>query len=137
LEDAILRELERFILELGKGFTFVERQKRMIIDGEDHHLDLLFFQSKIVPVGAGCTTSKRMPSPVVPQTAKRSPGSVRTFRKLRNVLPVLFGRSASCETFSRFCLDIPQVAKRSSGFVRTFRKLQDERKREFMEKKRR
>ena len=43
LEDAILRELERFILELGKGFTFVERQKRMIIDGEDHHLDLLFF----------------------------------------------------------------------------------------------
>jgi predicted nuclease of restriction endonuclease-like (RecB) superfamily len=43
LEDSVLRELERFILELGKGFTFVERQKRMIIDGEDHHLDLLFF----------------------------------------------------------------------------------------------
>ena len=43
LEDAVLRELERFILELGKGFTFVERQKRMIIDEEDHHLDLLFF----------------------------------------------------------------------------------------------
>jgi predicted nuclease of restriction endonuclease-like (RecB) superfamily len=43
LEDAILRELERFILELGQSFTFVERQKRMIIDGEDHHLDLLFF----------------------------------------------------------------------------------------------
>ncbi|MES2677463.1 MAG: PDDEXK nuclease domain-containing protein [Pseudomonadota bacterium] len=32
LEDAILRELESFILELGSGFTFVERQKRMIID---------------------------------------------------------------------------------------------------------
>ena len=43
LEDAILKELERFILEMGKGFAFVERQKRMIIDGEDHHLDLLFF----------------------------------------------------------------------------------------------
>jgi predicted nuclease of restriction endonuclease-like (RecB) superfamily len=43
LEEAILRELEHFILEMGKGFTFVERQKRMIIDGEDHHLDLLFF----------------------------------------------------------------------------------------------
>jgi len=43
LEQAILRELESFILELGKGFTFVERQKRMIIDGEDFHLDLLFF----------------------------------------------------------------------------------------------
>ena len=43
LETAILRELERFILEVGKGFAFVERQKRMIIDGEDFYLDLLFF----------------------------------------------------------------------------------------------
>ena len=43
LEAAILRELEHFILEVGKGFAFVERQKRMIIDGEDFYLDLLFF----------------------------------------------------------------------------------------------
>jgi predicted nuclease of restriction endonuclease-like (RecB) superfamily len=43
LEAAILRELEKFILEFGKGFAFVERQKRMIIDGADFHLDLLFF----------------------------------------------------------------------------------------------
>lgn len=43
LEDAILKELESFILELGKGFAFIERQKRMIIDGEDFHLDLLFY----------------------------------------------------------------------------------------------
>jgi predicted nuclease of restriction endonuclease-like (RecB) superfamily len=43
LETAILRELEQFILEFGKGFAFVDRQKRMIIDGEDHYLDLLFF----------------------------------------------------------------------------------------------
>jgi predicted nuclease of restriction endonuclease-like (RecB) superfamily len=43
LENAIIRELERFILEMGKGFSFVARQKRMIIDGEDFHLDLLFF----------------------------------------------------------------------------------------------
>jgi predicted nuclease of restriction endonuclease-like (RecB) superfamily len=47
LEDAILRELERFILELGTGFTFVERQKRMIVDGEDFYLDLLFFHRKL------------------------------------------------------------------------------------------
>jgi predicted nuclease of restriction endonuclease-like (RecB) superfamily len=47
LEDAILRELEKFILEIGKGFTFVERQKRMIIDGEDFHLDLLFYHRKL------------------------------------------------------------------------------------------
>ena len=43
LEEAILRELEKFILEFGKGFAFVERQKRMIIDGKDNRLDLLFY----------------------------------------------------------------------------------------------
>lgn len=47
LETAILRELEQFILEIGKGFAFVERQKRMIIDGEDFYLDLLFFHRKL------------------------------------------------------------------------------------------
>ena len=43
LEQAILQELEGFILELGKGFAFMERQKRMIIDGDDFYLDLLFY----------------------------------------------------------------------------------------------
>ena len=43
LETAILREMESFLLELGIGFTFVARQKRMIIGGRDHHLDLLFY----------------------------------------------------------------------------------------------
>jgi len=43
LENAILRELEHFIMEIGKGFAFIERQKRMIIDGEDFTLDLLFY----------------------------------------------------------------------------------------------
>lgn len=47
LESAILKELELFILELGKGFAFVERQKRMIIDGEDFYLDLLFYHRKL------------------------------------------------------------------------------------------
>ncbi len=47
LESAILRELEQFILEIGKGFAFVERQKRIIIDCEDYHLDLLFFHRKL------------------------------------------------------------------------------------------
>ena len=42
-----MREIEQFILELGSGFAFVERQKRMIIDGEDFHLDLLFFHRKL------------------------------------------------------------------------------------------
>jgi predicted nuclease of restriction endonuclease-like (RecB) superfamily len=47
LEDAILRELESFIMELGQGFSFVERQKRMIIDGQDYKLDLLFYHRKL------------------------------------------------------------------------------------------
>lgn len=47
LEGAILRKLEAFILELGRGFAFVERQKRMVIDGEDFYLDLLFFHRRL------------------------------------------------------------------------------------------
>lgn len=47
LESAILSELEPFILELGNGFAFVARQKRMIIDNEDFYLDLLFFHRKL------------------------------------------------------------------------------------------
>ncbi len=43
LETAILREIESFILELGTGFAFIARQKRMTIDNEDHYLDLLFY----------------------------------------------------------------------------------------------
>jgi predicted nuclease of restriction endonuclease-like (RecB) superfamily len=41
LEAAILREMENFLLELGSGFTFVARQKRMVIDNEDHRHECL------------------------------------------------------------------------------------------------
>ncbi|MBQ3353985.1 MAG: DUF1016 family protein [Bacteroidales bacterium] len=47
LEDMLVTGLQHFIMELGNGFTFVERQKRMIIDGEDYYLDLLFFHRKL------------------------------------------------------------------------------------------
>jgi predicted nuclease of restriction endonuclease-like (RecB) superfamily len=43
LESAILRELERFLIELGGDFAFVARQKRITIDQEDYYIDLLFF----------------------------------------------------------------------------------------------
>ncbi len=43
VEDAIMRELEQFLLELGAGFSFIARQKRMSVGGEDYFLDLLFF----------------------------------------------------------------------------------------------
>lgn len=44
LEAAILREMEHFILELGSGFAFLARQKRITVDEEDFYLDLLFYQ---------------------------------------------------------------------------------------------
>ncbi|MFC8751463.1 PDDEXK nuclease domain-containing protein [Pseudomonas oryzihabitans] len=47
LESAIIREMESFLLELGVGFTFVARQKRIQLDGEDFHLDLLFYNRKL------------------------------------------------------------------------------------------
>lgn len=43
LESAILVELQKFIIEIGNDFAFLSRQKRMIIDGEDYSLDLLFY----------------------------------------------------------------------------------------------
>ena len=46
-ETAILREIEAFLLELGGRFTFVARQMRMVIDGEDYTLDLLFYHRKL------------------------------------------------------------------------------------------
>jgi len=47
LESAILKDLQSFILELGAGFTFVGRQYRIVIDGEDHTIDLLFYHRKL------------------------------------------------------------------------------------------
>ena len=47
LEDAILREIEQFVLELGSGFSFIARQKRIIIDEEDYKIDLLFYNRKL------------------------------------------------------------------------------------------
>ena len=47
LESALLREIQRFMLELGVGFAFVERQKRITIDGDDYYIDLLFFHRRL------------------------------------------------------------------------------------------
>nr|WP_241008658.1 PDDEXK nuclease domain-containing protein [Aggregatibacter actinomycetemcomitans] len=47
LEDAILREIEQFLLELGAGFTFIARQKRIQIDNDDFYIDLLFYNRKL------------------------------------------------------------------------------------------
>jgi predicted nuclease of restriction endonuclease-like (RecB) superfamily len=47
LEQAILREIEKFILELGSGFTFMSRQKRISVDEDHFYLDLLFYNRKL------------------------------------------------------------------------------------------
>ena len=47
LENAIAKQLESFILELGQGFAFLERQKRFTIDGTDYYLDLLFYHRRL------------------------------------------------------------------------------------------
>ena len=47
LESSLLREIERFLLELGAGFAFVERQKRITLDGDDYYIDLLFFHRRL------------------------------------------------------------------------------------------
>ncbi len=47
IEQAILRELEAFLLELGGDFSFLARQKRITVDNEDYYLDLLFFHRRL------------------------------------------------------------------------------------------
>jgi predicted nuclease of restriction endonuclease-like (RecB) superfamily len=47
MEQAILRELEAFLLELGSDFAFVARQKRISVDHEDYYLDLLFYHRRL------------------------------------------------------------------------------------------
>ncbi len=43
LEEALIRHLERFLLELGTGFAFVARQKRITLEGRHYRLDLLLY----------------------------------------------------------------------------------------------
>ncbi len=47
LEDAILRDIQQFLLELGTGFTFIGRQHRIQIGNDDFYIDLLFYNRKL------------------------------------------------------------------------------------------
>ncbi|MDP8099636.1 PDDEXK nuclease domain-containing protein [Pasteurella atlantica] len=47
VEQAIINNLQQFLLELGKGFAFVERQKRIRFDDEDFYIDLVFYNFKL------------------------------------------------------------------------------------------
>ena len=45
LEDALINHLQKFLLELGRGFCFVARQKRITFDNEHYFIDLVFYNS--------------------------------------------------------------------------------------------
>ncbi len=43
IEKALINKLRQFLLELGRGFSFVERQKRITVDGDHYYVDLVFY----------------------------------------------------------------------------------------------
>jgi len=45
LEQALIDNLSKFLLELGKGFTFVARQRRISLDGDHFYIDLVFYNT--------------------------------------------------------------------------------------------
>jgi predicted nuclease of restriction endonuclease-like (RecB) superfamily len=47
LENAILAELEKFILEMGIDFAFLGRQKRTTVDNREYYIDLLFYHRRM------------------------------------------------------------------------------------------
>lgn len=62
LESAILEKLQHFLLELGKGFAFVARQKRLAFEDEQFYVDLVFYN---VILNATCSsTSSSASSPI-------------------------------------------------------------------------
>lgn len=69
LEAAILRELEIFIMELGDGFAFIARQKRITVGGRDFYLDLLFYHrtlKRLIAVDLLCNRSHKRSYVVFP-----------------------------------------------------------------------
>jgi predicted nuclease of restriction endonuclease-like (RecB) superfamily len=47
LEQALINNLQQFLLELGKGFAFVERQQRIATEDQDFYIDLVFYNYKL------------------------------------------------------------------------------------------
>lgn len=47
LEQALIDNLEKFVLELGRGFAFVERQQHIVTDTDDFYIDLVFYNFKM------------------------------------------------------------------------------------------
>lgn len=43
LESNLLEHIQEFLLELGRGFSFISRQKRIEVDGDNFYIDLVFY----------------------------------------------------------------------------------------------
>jgi predicted nuclease of restriction endonuclease-like (RecB) superfamily len=48
LEQALLDNLKKFLLELGRGFAFVDRQQRLTLDGDHFYVDLVFYHTILI-----------------------------------------------------------------------------------------
>lgn len=84
LEDAILRELELFLLELGAGFTLVARRKRIQLDGDDFYIDLLFYNRKFKRLSRGTREKAARSFPWALSSArKRTPSKSRCSNSAR------------------------------------------------------
>ena len=82
LETALVNNLKEFILELGSGFAFMERQKRISVDAIDYHLDLLFYHRKL----------KRLVAPSRRQPADRPIGRLAAVGEREGDFPTPHGR---------------------------------------------
>ncbi len=47
LEEALVKNITRFLMELGNGFSFIGRQHRLVVDGDEYFIDLLFYNTRI------------------------------------------------------------------------------------------
>ena len=83
LEDAILREMEAFLLELGAGFAFLARQRRIQVDSDDFYLDLLFYNRRLRRLVALDLKRSLTPGGIGHRKASERPTAGRLLRSWR------------------------------------------------------
>ena len=62
LESNLLEHIQEFLLELGRGFSFVSRQKRIDVDGDNFYIDLVFYNYNLKCFVLNISTNSDMPS---------------------------------------------------------------------------
>ncbi|HEV8718027.1 MAG TPA: PDDEXK nuclease domain-containing protein [Candidatus Binatia bacterium] len=107
VESAILREMESFILELGVGFAFLERQKRIIVGEEDYYLDLLFYHRHLRRLVAIRVPFRKADDPDVEDAEEDTPDDEEQIARIirehdRNQLFVAFTATPAPATVTLF-----------------------------------